>query len=480
MSFIIYDIIILILFAIFISSFLYTRRKNIKKEGLLLLYRANWGIKLIKKVGKKYKKTIRFLGFISITLGYVLMGIMVFLFGKVVWSYLFQPEIVQMIKVPPIMPLIPYLPSVFKLTFLPPFYFIYWIIIIAIIAIPHEFAHGVYAAYNNIKIRKTGFGFFPYFLPIFLAAFVEMDEKGLSKKSKFAQMSTLSAGTFANVLTGIFFVFVLAGFFSIAYSPSGVTFDTYSYSILNASSIQTINDVPLNNGYENILELLESGKNEIKTSSNSSYFIEKDFFEKPQNKLAFEEKGILVAYHNSPAAKNDLEGAINRVNNKDIESKKDLFEELSSKSPGEKISIETILQNKSTKSYDLTLGEHPEQKGMAWLGVGFIDTSGEGFLPRIGSFVTSFKESHVYYTSKYVYSDFIYNLLWWLVLISFSVAIINMLPVGMFDGGRFFMLTIASITGSEKIAKKAFKFVTLLFLFLLLVILFSWFTGMFL
>ena len=78
---------------------------------------------------------------------------MVYLFIRILWVYLFSPEIVRAIKVPPIMPLIPYLPRVFNLDFLPPFYFIYWIIIIAIIAIPHEFAHGIYSAYNKVKIK---------------------------------------------------------------------------------------------------------------------------------------------------------------------------------------------------------------------------------------------------------------------------------------------------------------------------------------
>ena len=157
MEFIIYDIAFLIIFVICLSIFLYTRKKNLKKEGWLLLYKASWGIKLINYIGKKYKKTLRVLSYISIIIGFFLMAIMVYLFGKILWVYLFSPEIVRTIKIPPIMPLIPYLPRVFNLDFLPPFYFIYWIIIIAIIAIPHELAHGIYSAYNKVKIKKTGF-----------------------------------------------------------------------------------------------------------------------------------------------------------------------------------------------------------------------------------------------------------------------------------------------------------------------------------
>ena len=47
MSFLIYDLVFLVAFLIFISVFLYTRKHNLKKEGLLFLYRTSWGIKII-------------------------------------------------------------------------------------------------------------------------------------------------------------------------------------------------------------------------------------------------------------------------------------------------------------------------------------------------------------------------------------------------------------------------------------------------
>ncbi len=49
-------------------------------------------------------------------------------------------------------------------------------------------------------------------------------------------------------------------------------------------------------------------------------------------------------------------------------------------------------------------------------------------------------------------------------MVCFSIALVNMLPVGIFDGGRFFYLTILAITKKEKIAKKAFSIITYLFL----------------
>ena len=470
MEFIVYDIIFLIIFIIGLSIFLY-RKKNLKREGLLLLYKTSWGIKLINRIGKKYKKTLKVLSYISIVMGFFLMIIMVYLFGKILWVYFFSPEIVRTIKIPPIMPLIPYLPEVFKLTFLPPFYFIYWIIIIAIIAIPHELAHGIYAAYSKVKIKTTGFGFFPYFLPIFLAAFVEPDEKQMSKKKKFNQMAILSAGTFANVLTAIFFLVILWGFFSICFVPAGVVFDGYANSIVNLSEVSRVNNVNINNvTYENLLDNMDEEINEIKIG-NQNFLINKTVFE--NNKDRFDNQELAILLYDSPAFRASMAGAISEINGVKINSKEKLEQELLSKSPGENISIK-VFDGEEYKDYEIILEKHPNKEGMAWLGIGFIDRTGGGIIGKVVSIVGFFKDPYVHYQPKFEFALFIYNLLWWIILISFSVALINMLPIGLFDGGRFFFLTIAAITGSERIAKKAFVYVTYLFLFLLLVIMLLW------
>jgi membrane-associated protease RseP (regulator of RpoE activity) len=54
-----------------------------------------------------------------------------------------------------------------------------------------------------------------------------------------------------------------------------------------------------------------------------------------------------------------------------------------------------------------------------------------------------------------------------------------MWPVAIFDGGRMFMLTIWSISGSEKFAQIIFKVVTYIILAALLVLMFGWFIAIF-
>ena len=474
MSFLTYDLILLTIFLILFSSFLYTRKKNIKKEGLLFLYRTRWGIKIIDYIGNKYKKTLGVLSYISVFVGYLLMvGVLYFVY-LIVKIYILNPAVVRAVKVPPIIPLVPYLPQVFKLDFLPPFYFTYWIIILAVIAIPHEVAHGIFAARDKVKIKSTGFAFFPYFFPIFPAAFVEQDEKGMEKIKKFKQLSILSAGTFANIITAIIFIFILIGFFSLAFSPSGVIFDTYAMSKISIAGITMINGVQINNPtYGQILNLSsEQGFNNI-TANNRTYIATKDLLENQTNVIT----GIVV-YDDAPAIRYNLSSIISEINGVKITSTEKLQEEILKYKPGNSVIITEIVGDNTKREVNITLQERPDLPGVAWIGIGFYQPQPNGFFARIIAGITSFKNQNVYYSSKINgVGIFIYNLLWWIIIISISVALVNMLPVGIFDGGRFFYLTVLGITKNEKIAKRAFAISTYLFLFIVLLLMIFWFLS---
>ena len=468
MNLVAYDIIFLVLFLAFISFFLFTKKKNLKKEGLLYLYRTEWGIKLINRIGNKYPKTMKILSYLSVGCGYILMVGVFYLVYTIVKIYLFVPDAVRAIKVPPIMPLVPYLPQVFKLDFLPPFYFTYWILIIAVIAITHEMAHGIFAAYNKIKIKKTGFGFFPFFLPIFLAAFVELDEKIMSKKENFAQRAVLSAGTFANILTAILFFGILILFFFSSFSASGVIYDSYAISAVSIAGITSINNISVNNPtYTEFVGLLEKeGINNLSVG-HKSYFLTKELIE-----IQDGDDGLFV-YDSAPAIKANLSSIITEIEGVRIYNTNVLAEELSKYSPGDEILVKTVYDDGIIEN-KIILEENPSIPGTAWLGIAFLSQESSGFFGKIIG-TLSFKESHVYYEPKFDgVSVFIYNLLWWLVLISLSVALINMLPVGIFDGGRFLYLTVLALTKNEKISKKVFVISTKFFLFLLLLLLVFW------
>jgi len=466
MSFIKYDIIFLIFFVLLVALFLYLNRKNLKKQGWLFLYQTKWGINLINYAGKKYRKTLNALSYFSIVMGYVLMITMIYLFGKVVWLYLFNSEIVRAIKVPPIMPFIPYLPQIFKLDFLPPIYFTYWIIILAVIAITHEFCHGIFAVHNKLKIKRTGFGFFPFFLPIFLAAFVEINEEKMKKKSKFAQMAILSAGTFANLLTTILFLFVIWLFFSAAFIPAGIEFNTYSYSAVKLDNIEYVNGIAFQNRtYENFVSIIKNNSLNAIYANNRTYLGVRG--------VVKEEEIYALLYDDSPAIRAGLIGAITEIDEKKITNWEEFGEELKKNSPGKNISIKTKTKNE-TLEYTITLEKNPENESLAWLGIGIEEYKISGITEKIFNILSFFKISSIYYEPRWEFSWFVYNLLWWIILINISVALVNMLPVGIFDGGRFFYLTVLGITKNEKIAKRTFSALTWLFILILLIIMISW------
>ena len=176
MSFIVYDLSFLVLFTLAIVIFLYTRKHNLKREGIMYLYRTSIGLKFIDYIAKKYPKTLKVMSYVIVTCGYVIMALSVYLLLQIL-NIFTKPELVKIIKVPPIMPLIPYMGEIFKASWLPPFYFTYWIIAIALVAIFHEGFHGIFARFNKIRIKSTGFGF----LGPFLAFFVEQDDKQMQK-----------------------------------------------------------------------------------------------------------------------------------------------------------------------------------------------------------------------------------------------------------------------------------------------------------
>jgi membrane-associated protease RseP (regulator of RpoE activity) len=468
----VYDIGFLVLFSLAVFLFLRKNRAGLKKEGIMYLYRTRVGIKFIDYVGTKYKKFLTVYAFLGVVFGYLLMATMMWFLYKLLAIYLFNPEIVRAIKIPPLMPLIPYLPEAFGVSFLPPFYFTYWIISIAVIALFHEFAHGIIARRYNIRILTTGFGF----LGPFLAAFVEPDEKEMEDKPKYQQLAVLSAGVFTNLILSVLFFLLLSVFFLGAYAPAGAIFNTYTPGVVEIASIgmiggklvsdnnaQGILKVIEDNGIEDSL-ILGSNDNDVKLTevivNGERYYANIDNLEyQLQNPV---QEGSVALFEDLPAINVGLKGIIIGVGDIEVKEASELSLALSGFEVGDNVKI-TTNNGGEVLEYDLVLGEDPNQIGRAIIGIGLIGGgSNERILGQITEFFSFFKEDGTHYEERFnpELVLFIYNLIWWLALINLSVALVNMWPVAIFDGGRFFMLTVWAITGSEKFAMKAFKFVT--------------------
>ncbi len=482
-----YDLTFLILFTLGVVIFLYKRRSNLKREGIMYLYRTQVGVKFINYIGGKYKKTLKFLGYLAVISGYILMGSMLYLLGQIAYIYIMNPEIVRAIKIPPLIPLIPYLPSIFKIDFLPPFYFTYWIIAIAVIAVFHEFAHGIYAKFYNIKVKTTGFGF----LGPFLAAFVEPDEKQMVKKPKLQQITILSAGTFTNLILAIIFFLLLSVFFVLTYAPAGAMFNTYTPGIVNISEISMLDGKKITNSSNTALLdiinknnltddlILGSNGNQINLTkvvvNNQSYFITIDNLKEQLEVIGNQ----IALYEDLPAINVGLTGIIIEVDGNKIKTHEDLTEVLKNYKPSDKINVKTK-DNSGILEYNLILGQDPQNSSRAVLGIGVLDQNTR-LIGRISESFNFFKKPGTFYEPRFNTNliIFIYNLIWWLALVNISVALCNMLPVALFDGGRMFMLTIAGITGSEKAGQIVFKIMTYIILGIFLLLMVGWFLAVF-
>ncbi len=462
MSFMFYDLIFLVAFTLFVVSFLYTRRKNLKREGPMFLYRTQIGMKIIEYIGEKHKKLLHWLEYVVITAGYFLMAASIASIGYVVYVFVKMPEFFKVAKIPPIAPLIPYIGEIFNADYLPPFYFTYWIVVLAITAIFHEFFHGIFAKKNNVKIRSTGFAF----LGPFLGAFVEQDEKQMKKLKFKGQVSILAAGSFANLLLTLIFLVIIVLFSIFAFAPAGANFNYYPVAKISVSDVSYINGTLFSINLDGGINLTEI------TANNKTYFAEPDSLKKNLSEM--------IIFEDSPALRAGVLGIVTEFYGKKINTPEDLRNELEMKNPGDEVSIK-FLVNKNEKESRIILGARPDNSSKAYLGVANLNVQSSGIFGKIRKAISFFREPNTYYAPKGSEElvIFIYNLLWWIILINLSVALFNMLPVGIFDGGRVFYLTVLKITKSKKMAQRSYSLVTYLFIAIFALLTIMWLASYF-
>jgi len=463
-SFIVYDLAFLLVFALVAIILLNKNKKNLQRHGWIFLYHSKFGLKFIDWTAKTFEKILRPLQYLVIASGYILMVFIVWLMSLSVWRYLTSPIPEQLRNVPPIAPLIPYFPRLFNLeSFFPPLFFTYFLVALAIVAVSHEFSHGIFARLNKIKVKTTGLAFFgPFF-----GAFVEPDEKQMNKSKKVPQLAILAAGTFANVVMTLLFLLILWGFFAVSFVPMGVNFNTYPQAIVNVNAISLIEDNFITDASQ-IPDFVKEGLNEI-VVEDTLYFVPKGSLDR-----ALESGNEhLVVFEDAPAVRAELRSPILRIDGEIITNPQVLRDRLSTYSPGTSIEIVSLSENGEEVVKNIKLDE---REGKAYLGVGFIENR-RSFISSLFTVIQKIKDPLVYYEPTWDgdFVQFIYDLLWWIIVINILVALFNMLPVSILDGGRFFYLTVWGITGSEKFGRKAFSFATWFILALLIAMMIRWF-----
>ncbi|MEK6922699.1 MAG: M50 family metallopeptidase [Nanoarchaeota archaeon] len=295
-----FDLIFALIFYGLILIIFFKTRKRWEVHGILALFKTKIGISLMNKLAKKdtkpvilfgtfisivsiiiifigisFSKTyligiggifltigllmampIKILGHIGVALGFLGMAFIFFILIKSSFS-LFLVEDAQ----PSVAPVLPGV----KIPGLPTLSFWHWIISIFLLAIVHEFSHGILARAYNLNVKSSGFGF----LGPILLAFVEPDEKQVAKSPQKAQLSLFAAGPFANfifaLLIVLFSLFILAPFSQSIFEYDGITISGFipdypaeksglktPFVIKSVNGVQTLNLLEFINTTQNI------------------------------------------------------------------------------------------------------------------------------------------------------------------------------------------------------------------------------------
>jgi len=164
-------------------------------------------------IARKFPWVVKWFGYLGVVVGFGGMAFILIFMIKETAKFLVVPGTVP--------PLAPVLPGV-SIPGVPDLSFWHWIIAIFIVAVVHEFSHGVLARRYKIAIKSSGFAF----LGPLLAAFVEPNEAKLAKSSKMKQLSVFAAGPFSNLILGFVFllllIFALGPLQAALFTPSGI------------------------------------------------------------------------------------------------------------------------------------------------------------------------------------------------------------------------------------------------------------------
>ncbi|WP_244372506.1 site-2 protease family protein [Staphylothermus marinus] len=226
---------LLMVFSVMISSWallniLYVHfRESFERRGFKLYY----GLVLVYKRSKKIRQSsiVRKISYVSILL-FILA--LIFFYYSMILGLMARAGLVSNVARP--MLLIPGVNIVGDHLF-------YFILMIIIAAIIHEFAHAYTARSYNIRVKSLGFAIV-LFIPL---AFTEIDEEDAAKSPRKARIATLAAGPASNFILGLLFMYL----FILAVSPTTLVIEQVlpgsladKYGLKPGSILLSINGTP--------------------------------------------------------------------------------------------------------------------------------------------------------------------------------------------------------------------------------------------
>ena len=281
--------------------FLYINRKKIIIQKIFYpflyfaMYKTKIGLELMDRMAKKHPKLLKYLAYSGIVIGFLGMVIMSVLLIQNFYGLVTKPAAVSGVGM--------VVPFKVKGAFYVPFF--YWIISIFLLALVHEFSHGVVARLYKIKIKSSGLAFLNIFVPVIPAAFVEPDEKELRERPHIQQLSIFAAGPFSNII----FAFVVLAIMGLVFAP-------VSNAIFNYDGVLVTGFTPGNETF-------------------------------PVEEAGMTENELIIGIDNMP-----------------ITTVENFTKIMQNKTPSESIVITT-----NVTDYNITLAESPDNKSMGYLGI---------------------------------------------------------------------------------------------------------------
>ncbi len=180
------------------------RRYGVEVKPFYLVYKSSKLTDLLGKAAYKRRMLWRSLSNLSVVFGVGLMAYALYFLSDNLLRYI-RPGTTGV-------SLLPVLPGItIRLYWLP-----HLLLAASIGLIVHEAAHGLAAMSENIQLKSAGL----IFAFVFLAGFVEPDEKEFEKASSISKVRVVSAGSFMNLVAFLVAVSImLATFIS---TPSGI------------------------------------------------------------------------------------------------------------------------------------------------------------------------------------------------------------------------------------------------------------------
>jgi hypothetical protein len=178
-----------LIFIAVLAVIFYRDRKNVERQSIMLIRRTQRTKNSLIRLGRRFPRFWKVVGVIGVVFGFcVSVWLIYILIDQTIMLFSEKLEIGAGILIPSLSNEASIGPGYFAV----PFW--YWIISIALLVVVHEGMHGIMAAREKIRIKSLGWGL----LAIIPLAFVEPDEKQLSKQKPWKQLRVFAAGSFAN------------------------------------------------------------------------------------------------------------------------------------------------------------------------------------------------------------------------------------------------------------------------------------------